>query len=88
MYLCLWELIVSPFTKIDGKDAQGWTLAQDKLTIPSSSLPPSGAFTLETVAAQSPAANLQLSGLYKSSGMFCTQCEAEVNYNTNEGTCE
>ena len=29
------------------------------------------------VSKLSPAANLQLAGLYKSSGMFCTQCEAE-----------
>ena len=34
-------------------------------------------FTLETEVEIKPHENLQLSGLYKSSGMFCTQCEAE-----------
>jgi len=63
---------------IDGHgQVTGFTLKDDKLTIPSAALPKEGAFTLETVTAIAPAANLQLSGLYKSSGMFCTQCEAE-----------
>jgi len=34
-------------------------------------------FTLETVVAIRPQDNTQLSGLYQSSGNFCTQCEAE-----------
>ena len=62
---------------MNGEAVVGWTLANDKLTVPFASLPTSGAFSLDTVSAQSPASNLQLSGLYKSSGMFCTQCEAE-----------
>jgi aminopeptidase N len=32
---------------------------------------------MQATVAIAPAANLQLSGLYKSSGMFCSQCEAE-----------
>ena len=34
-------------------------------------------FTLKTTVAIKPQENLALSGLYKSSGAFCTQCEAE-----------
>ena len=34
-------------------------------------------FTLETVVLLNPAENLSLSGLYLSSGNYCTQCEAE-----------
>ncbi|KAG6781087.1 hypothetical protein POTOM_013970 [Populus tomentosa] len=44
------------------------------LTIPS---PPSGTFTLEIVTEIYPQKNTSLEGLYKSSGNFCTQCEAE-----------
>ncbi len=39
--------------------------------------PPAEAFTLETEVSINPAANTQLSGLYISGGIFCTQCEAE-----------
>ena len=39
--------------------------------------PHTAAFTLKTVVAIEPQKNTQLSGLYKSSGMFVTQCEAE-----------
>ncbi|MBM2577454.1 aminopeptidase N [Jannaschia sp. Os4] len=35
------------------------------------------AFTLETEVEIAPAANTELSGLYLSNGMYCTQCEAE-----------
>uniref|UniRef100_A0A2P2MAX8 Puromycin-sensitive aminopeptidase n=1 Tax=Rhizophora mucronata TaxID=61149 RepID=A0A2P2MAX8_RHIMU len=44
------------------------------LTIPS---PPVGTFTLEIVNEIHPENNTSLEGLYKSSGNFCTQCEAE-----------
>ncbi|KAG2681103.1 hypothetical protein I3760_11G129400 [Carya illinoinensis] len=44
------------------------------LTLPS---PPSGTFTLEIVTEIYPQKNTSLEGLYKSSGNFCTQCEAE-----------
>ena len=38
---------------------------------------PDRPFELRTVVAIEPQKNTQLSGLYKSSGIFCTQCEAE-----------
>jgi len=62
---------------VDGVAVTDFTLENDKLTIPASALPLSKPFVLETVSLVAPASNLQLSGLYKSSGMFCTQCEAE-----------
>ena len=46
----------------------------DQLTIPQ---PPNGAFTLEIETLVDPTANTQLSGLYRTSGTYCTQCEAE-----------
>ncbi|XP_060207004.1 puromycin-sensitive aminopeptidase isoform X1 [Lycium barbarum] len=39
--------------------------------------PPSSKFTLEIVTEIYPQKNTSLEGLYKSSGNFCTQCEAE-----------
>ncbi len=38
---------------------------------------PAGPFTLEIVAEIDPAANTKLMGLYRSNGVWCTQCEAE-----------
>ncbi|HEY4345622.1 MAG TPA: aminopeptidase N [Parvibaculum sp.] len=46
----------------------------EHLTIPEA---PDGEFTLETVTTCGPEANTQLLGLYLSSGIYCTQCEAE-----------
>jgi aminopeptidase N len=46
----------------------------DRLTIPQ---PPQRAFRLEIETEVDPTANTQLSGLYRSSGIYCTQCEAE-----------
>ncbi len=40
-------------------------------------LRPPERFTLETTVRINPAANTKLAGLYLSSGVFCTQCEAE-----------
>ncbi|MDF4206303.1 aminopeptidase N [Pseudomonas protegens] len=39
--------------------------------------PTSASFTLDTSVRIHPESNTALEGLYKSSGMFCTQCEAE-----------
>ena len=39
--------------------------------------PHTSAFELKTVVSIAPHKNTQLSGLYKSGGMYCTQCEAE-----------
>ena len=46
----------------------------DGLTIPQ---PPNRPFKLEIETAVDPSANTQLSGLYRSNGTYCTQCEAE-----------
>lgn len=60
---------------LDGKllDALQYRVSEDKLTI--YSVPDK--FTLEIVTWIKPQENTQLSGLYKSSGNFCTQCEAQ-----------
>ncbi|MBI1204034.1 MAG: aminopeptidase N [Rhodopseudomonas sp.] len=54
--------------------ADSYIATPDKLTI---AQPPHGPFTLEIETLVDPTANTQLSGLYRSSGTFCTQCEAE-----------
>jgi aminopeptidase N len=46
---------------------------EETLTLPA----PGASFELETTVRIHPETNLALSGLYKSSGNFCTQCEAE-----------
>ena len=62
---------------VDGRPlaANGYTASPDQLTV--SDLPQDGRFTLEIVTEVNPATNRQLSGLYRSSGVYCTQCEAE-----------
>ncbi|HEY6007895.1 MAG TPA: aminopeptidase N, partial [Geobacteraceae bacterium] len=50
-----------------------YTVSAGQLTIPA--VP--AAFTLETVTELRPQENTRLEGLYRSAGMFCTQCEAE-----------
>ena len=62
--------------KIDGAalPAENYVATPDNLTIPQ---PPNGPFTLEIETLVDPTANTQLSGLYRSSGNYCTQCEAE-----------
>jgi len=50
-----------------------YTLSETTLTIHA----PPAQFTLETAAVIQPQNNTALEGLYKSSGNFCTQCEAE-----------
>ncbi|HWC94455.1 MAG TPA: aminopeptidase N, partial [Pseudolabrys sp.] len=62
--------------KLDGVPAapDSYRVTPDRLTLPQ---PPNGPFTLEIETLVDPTANTQLSGLYRSSGTFCTQCEAE-----------
>src|SRR5215467_8375376 len=62
--------------RLDGKDlpADSYLATSDRLTI---SQPPARTFKLEIETEIDPTANTQLSGLYRSSGTFCTQCEAE-----------
>jgi aminopeptidase N len=54
--------------------AEAYVAAPDSLTI---AQPPGGPFTLEIETLVDPTANTQLSGLYRTSGNWCTQCEAE-----------
>ena len=62
--------------KLDGAalPADSYVATPDGLTI---AQPPARPFTLEIETAVDPSANTQLSGLYRSSGTYCTQCEAE-----------
>ncbi|XP_020549046.1 puromycin-sensitive aminopeptidase isoform X1 [Sesamum indicum] len=62
--------------KVDGKEPKEDDFCVDSrhLTLYS---PPSGKFTLDIVTEIYPQKNTSLEGLYKSSGNFCTQCEAE-----------
>ena len=60
---------------LNGKllDAQDYQLGDESLTI--ASVP--AEFVLEIAVRIDPAANTALEGLYRSGGMYCTQCEAE-----------
>ncbi|MGB7693159.1 MAG: aminopeptidase N [Pseudolabrys sp.] len=62
--------------KLDGTAVPdgNFVATPDGLTIPQ---PPNRPFTLEVETTVDPSANTQLSGLYRSSGTYCTQCEAE-----------
>jgi len=53
---------------------EAFVATPDRLTI---SQAPPGPFRLEIETLVDPSANTQLSGLYRSSGVYCTQCEAE-----------
>lgn len=61
--------------EIDGKPVSGADYSLDEAGLTLKNVPDS--FKLETKVAINPAANTALSGLYMSSGRFCTQCEAE-----------
>jgi aminopeptidase N len=62
--------------KIGGRKlgADDYTLTAEHLTIHKV---PDRAFTLETTSTCNPEANKALTGLYRSRGIYCTQCEAE-----------
>jgi aminopeptidase N len=62
--------------KIDGTDPgpDSYLATPDRLTFPQ---PPNRPFTLEIETLVDPTANTHLSGLYRTSGTYCTQCEAE-----------
>jgi aminopeptidase N len=55
-------------------DVDRYQATPGRLTLPQ---PPNRPFTLEIETRVDPSANTQLSGLYRSSGTYCTQCEAE-----------
>ncbi len=62
--------------RLDGRllDSADYAVSSSSLTI---TMVPQAAFTLEIVNRCNPTANTELSGLYMSNGMYCTQCEAE-----------
>ena len=62
--------------KLDGAQLKpdSYRVTPNQLTIPQ---PPNGPFKLEIETMVDPSANTQLSGLYQTSGNYCTQCEAE-----------
>ncbi|MGU3663413.1 aminopeptidase N [Methylobacterium sp. A49B] len=73
---------------LDGDDLRlvsialdGAPLAESAYTVSpaglSLSAPPGGPFTLRLVTEVDPTANTKLMGLYRSSGVYCTQCEAD-----------
>lgn len=64
------------FVRINGKElaAADYTVTDASLTVPGV---PKGEFTFECGTRIKPQENLTLEGLYKSKGMFCTQCEAQ-----------
>ncbi|OYR19572.1 aminopeptidase N [Brucella thiophenivorans] len=62
---------------LDGKPLgdNSYSVTPDQLEI--TDLPDADRFTLEIVTEVNPTTNRQLSGLYRSSDVYCTQCEAE-----------
>ncbi|KAF8369838.1 hypothetical protein HHK36_032140 [Tetracentron sinense] len=66
--------LVSIKVNMEELKKEDYQLGLHRLTLLS---PPSGTFTLEIVTEIYPQKNTSLEGLYKSSGNFCTQCEAE-----------
>jgi len=69
------ELELRAFT-VDGATpaAGAWESSPQGLTLHA---PPQQPFRLRIVTRVNPAANTKLMGLYRSSGVYCTQCEAE-----------
>lgn len=59
--------------EVDGAPFEGYTVADNKMTISDAK----EKFTLTITSEIDPAANTALEGLYKSEGTYCTQCEAE-----------
>lgn len=59
------------------KEGPDYKLSKDGLTILASALPADGEFEVSTRVSIDPENNTQLSGLYVSGPMFCSQCEAE-----------
>ena len=59
--------------ELDDKPFSNYQVNENRLTIKV----PTERFVLKTVCRIKPQENTSLEGLYKSNGMFCTQCEAE-----------
>jgi aminopeptidase N len=70
------EAITLRSLKLNGRPAEAgeFKAGQRRLTL---HRPPQESFTLEITNVCSPKANSELSGLYLSNGIYCTQCEAE-----------
>jgi len=70
------DALVLRGVKLDGRELapQDYEAAPDSLTLRAV---PRGPFALEIETLVDPAANTQLSGLYRSGSAYCTQCEAE-----------
>jgi aminopeptidase N len=62
--------------RLDGKalSSDDYRVSEHHLTLAN---PPAGPFRLEIVTFVDPEANKALTGLYRSRGVYCTQCEAE-----------
>ncbi len=62
--------------RLDGRvlAAEAYEAAPESLTLRS---PPTGSFTLAVRTRINPTANTRLMGLYRSNGVYCTQCEAD-----------
>lgn len=61
--------------QLNGEDFTGYKIKGDELIIPASALG-DGTSKITTKVEIEPEKNTQLSGLYKSGPMYCTQCEA------------
>ena len=70
------ELLKLVRVALNGEEvpASNYVLTEKDLTI---NAVPSGPFTLDIETVCDPEANKALSGLYRSQGVYCTQCEAE-----------
>jgi aminopeptidase N len=70
------ELVLAEPVQVDGAGvtATDVSVTSDRLVLQA---PPQRPFKLRLVTALDPAANTKLMGLYRSSGTYCTQCEAE-----------
>ncbi len=60
--------------KVGGDPINDYQVDESSLTIPS---PPDGPFEVEIETTCNPQGNQALEGLYRSNGMYCTQCEPE-----------
>jgi aminopeptidase N len=70
------ELLELESIALNGKTLKpsAYRVDETGLTLPS---PPKGPFVLETVTIVNPEANTALQGIYRSRGVYCSQCEAE-----------
>ncbi|MFZ2099796.1 MAG: aminopeptidase N [Oricola sp.] len=70
------ELVLAG-VKVNGETLaeNGYTASPEQLVI--GELPADDTFTIELETQLNPSANKQLMGLYRSTGTYCTQCEAE-----------